>query len=127
MTIAGRTDPAVVEVMVDDAPANVGSDGSFTARVPAALVPRRVTVTAVDQLGNTASRSVSVVAVLDYRQLPWVPITAALTLLVAGFLYLRAPRSRPASRSAESGTLEELEWDPPTEPKGPVPPGTTRY
>jgi hypothetical protein len=106
-SISGRTDRGTL-LQVDGAPVQVAADGSFSADVEAGLLPRLVTISASDQLGNIAEQRVSVVAPFDYRKLPWVPIIAALTVLVALILFLRAPHARPGP-PADAGTLEDLE------------------
>jgi hypothetical protein len=49
--------------------------------------------------------------VLDYRQLPWIPIVALLTILAGLALYLRVPHVRPATASGPitDATLEDLD------------------
>jgi hypothetical protein len=105
--IAGTTEPGNT-VKVDGEPTPVASDGTFQMKVSAGLLPRTVSVTATDPLGRTAEETVSVVALFDYRTLPWIPITTVVTVLLALFLFVRAPRARPA-RSGGHGTLEEIE------------------
>lgn len=109
VTISGQTEPGV-SVLVDGLEVPVDEQGGFTVRVPAGLLPREVPVVAADQVGNTATTSVSVVMPIDYRRLPWIPIVGVLTGLLTAFLYVRAPRlARPPSRAAGEGTFEEIE------------------
>jgi hypothetical protein len=107
--ISGTTDPAAT-VVAEGRRATTDAQGRFRVSVPAGFVPRDVRVEASDPFGHKAVASVSVVAPLDYRQLPWIPIIAVLTLVAMAFLFLRAPRlaPRPAPRSGE-GTFEEIE------------------
>lgn len=105
--IDGRAS-AGASVIVDGSPVTVRADGTWVASVGATLLPREVSIVAHDQLGNVASTHVSVVALLDYRQLPWVPITVVLTVVTALVLYLRAPRSAARPAPAD-GPLEEIE------------------
>ncbi len=111
-TISGRTDPGS-RVVVDGSDAVVGADGSFRASVPAGLAPRTVTVVASDPFGHMATRQVSVLAPLDYRRLPWIPIIVALTVAAGALLFLRAPRptSRPGEASVDEGIFEEVDPD----------------
>ena len=83
----------------------------FSVAVSAGLLPRDVQIEATDPLGNRSTATVSVVALLDYRQLPWIPIVALLTILAGIGLYLRVPQLRPAAPSGPitEGTLEDLE------------------
>jgi hypothetical protein len=107
--VIGETAPGA-RVSVDGVAVDVAADGTFATTVPGGFAPRRVTVVATDPLGNRADATVSVVAVFDYRTLPWIPIVAVLTVVVGGVLYLRAPRPAPApARRPEDGTLEELD------------------
>jgi hypothetical protein len=73
--------------------------------------PRDVRIEAADPLGNRNSTTVSVVAPVDYRQLPWIPIVALLTILAGIVLYLRVPHARPAAASGQitDATLEDLD------------------
>jgi hypothetical protein len=109
--LTGRTERGAA-VQVDGEPVAIDADGSFSLEVHAGLLPRMVRVQAVDPLGNSAERTVSVVAPLDYRRLPWIPIVGMLTVLAGVLLYVRTPRARAAAsrpNRVEEGTLEELE------------------
>ncbi|HEX2194209.1 MAG TPA: hypothetical protein VHK63_04520 [Candidatus Limnocylindria bacterium] len=108
VTLAGRTEPGV-RLAVEGEPVEVAADGTFRAEVDAGLVPRTVRLEATDVVGNRSELSLSVVGLVDYRRLPWVPIVAGLTLAIGLVLYLRVPR--PAARSAggpDEGSLEEI-------------------
>jgi hypothetical protein len=53
---------------------------------------------------------VEVVALLDYRQLPWVPFVVALTLAAGAILYLRVPRpTSTGSAHPDEGVLEDIQ------------------
>ena len=106
VSISGTTDPGVA-VSVDGVPVRVEADGTFGASVGGGLLPREVPVVATDPVGNTTRLTLSVVAVLDYRALPWIPIVALLTMLVGLVLYVRTPRTRSAAGG--EGTLEEMD------------------
>ena len=82
-----------------------------TVAVSAGLWPRDVHIVATDPLGNRTATTIGVVALLDYRQLPWIPIVALLTILVGMILYLRVPHVRPATASGQmtDATLEDLD------------------
>ena len=107
--ISGQTATGA-QVVVDGSPVAVAPDGSFLAEVGAGLLPRSVRVAATDRVGNTNEIVVEVVALLDYRQLPWVPVVVVLTLMAGAVLYLRAPR--PAAVGAQhpdEGVLEDIQ------------------
>lgn len=107
VTLRGVTAPGAT-VEVDGSPVAVAPDGSFRTGVAAGPLPRSITVSAEDPLGNRAEQSVEVIAPIDYRRLPWVPIAVGFTLLAAVVLYLRSPR--PARRETDGhGTLEEID------------------
>lgn len=112
-TIQGQTDPSAT-VTVDGQSIRAGPDGRFQLSVPAGLIPREVHVQARDPVGNVASITVSVIAPLDYRRLPWLPIVALLTVAAGAVLFLRAPgpaRRRAESVPADDATLEEIDGD----------------
>lgn len=106
----GSTD-AQATVLVNGAAVAVAADGSFAASVLAPPWPTRVVVEAIDRVGNRTTTTMSVVGLLDYRQLPWVPIIVGLTVVAAVALFLFAPRLRPPTGTAhpDDGTLEEIE------------------
>jgi hypothetical protein len=108
--LSGRTSPSA-SLLVDGEPVRLGADGSFLTNVSAGPIPRTVTLAATDRVGNTTELVVSVVGVLDYRRLPWIPIVIGLTLLSAGLLYLRVPRPSAArgSTDPDEGVLEEIQ------------------
>lgn len=107
VTVRGVTAPGAT-VKVDGAKVAVAPDGSFRTGVAAGPLPRSVAVSAEDPLGNRAEQSVEVVAPVDYRRLPWVPIAVGFTLLAAALLFLRSPR--PVRRETDGhGTLEEID------------------
>jgi len=108
--VTGRTAPDAT-LAVDGSPVPVAADGTFGFEVSVGIWPRDVQIEATDPLGNRSTATVSVVAMLDYRQLPWIPIVALLTILAGIGLYLRVPHTRPAapSGSLTEGTLEDLE------------------
>jgi hypothetical protein len=108
--VTGRTAPDAT-LAVDGAQVPVAADGTFGFEVNAGIWPRDVQIEATDPLGNRSTATVSVVALLDYRQLPWIPIVALLTILAGIGLYLRVPQLRPAAPSGPitEGTLEDLE------------------
>ena len=86
--------------------------------IPVSLTANAITAFALSSAGFanrrpfSAERTVSVVAPLDYRRLPWIPIVGMLTVLAGVLLYVRTPRARAAAsrpNRVEEGTLEELE------------------
>ena len=108
--VSGRTAPDA-SVVVDGTPVPVAADGRFDVAVSASLWPRDVHIEATDPLGNRIASTISVVALVDYRQLPWIPIVALLTILAGMALYLRVPHARPAPASGPTtdATLEDLD------------------
>lgn len=108
--VRGSTDPTAT-VLVDGAPVPVAADGTFAARAAAPPWPTRVVVEAVDLVGNRTTTTLTVVGLLDYRQLPWVPIIVVLTVVAAAGLFLLAPRLKPPSVTPhpDDGTLEDLD------------------
>lgn len=109
--LSGASDPFAT-VTVDGRPVALASDGTFSARVDAPPWPTEIVVRAVDPLANEARSVVTAVGWFDYRQLPWIPIAAALLAAAAVALYLRVPRTGPLPRRADDdATLEELEPD----------------
>lgn len=109
--LSGASDPFAT-VTVDGRPVALASDGTFSARVDAPPWPTEIVVRAVDPLANEARSVVTAVGWFDFRQLPWIPIAAALLAAAAVALYLRVPRTGPLPRRADDdATLEELEPD----------------
>jgi hypothetical protein len=107
--ISGRTNPSAL-LVVDGTPVAVAPDGTFAADVGAGLLPRPVRLAATDRVGNTTEIVVEVVALLDYRQLPWVPMVVGLTLVAGAVLYLRAPRPGAiGAQHPDEGVLEEIQ------------------
>jgi hypothetical protein len=107
--VSGRT-AAGAQVVIDGSPVEVAADGSFSAEVGAGLLPRSVRVAATDPVGNTNEIMLEVVAILDYRQLPWVPLVVVLTLFAGIVLYLRAPRpSSTGAQHPDDGVLEDIQ------------------
>lgn len=108
--ITGTTSAAAT-VTVDGRRATMEPDGRFRVGVPAGLLPRDVRVEAADPFGHASVIVVSVVAPLDYRLLPWIPIVAVLTLILGAVLFLRGPRltARKGAASADDVPFEELE------------------
>jgi hypothetical protein len=108
--VRGRTDPGAT-VLVDSVPVAVRPDGSFDAQVLAGPIPRDVRIQVTDPVGNSAQHTLSVVGVVDFRRLPWIPVVAVLTVLAGAVLYLRVPRPRrPAARGAgDDATFEEID------------------
>lgn len=112
VAISGETDPHAT-VSVAGRPVRLDAEGRFHVAQPLPPWPTDVEVIAVDPLGNETRTSVTGIGWLDYRGLPWVPISVVVVALAGAVLFLRVPRLRTAPRSAgrEEGTLEELEPD----------------
>ncbi len=108
--LSGRTLPQA-EVTVDGQSVDVRDGGMFTTRVAAGVLPTDVQIVATDPVGNSTTTVVSVVGLVDYRQLPWIPIVVVLTMVAAVALYLRTPHPRPAAPRApdDDARLEELD------------------
>jgi len=108
--VSGTTDPDAL-VTVGGVAVPVDASGHFSVGVFAPPWPVSVDVAAVDPVGNRADLTLSVVGVIDYRQLPWIPIVVVLTVVAGLALYLgalRPPRPDPPG-SVHEGTLEEIE------------------
>lgn len=109
--VSGRAS-TYATVLVDGTAVALDEGGSFAIDIPAAPWPRDVRVVARDPLGNETVVPLSVVGVLDYRGLPWLPMMAAATMLLGVRMFLRAPRARGDGASAPEGVrLEELDAD----------------
>jgi len=108
--VAGMTDPGA-SVSVDGRGVAVDAAGSFSTAVDGSLLPRDVRIEAVDVVGNRASVVLSVVGLLDYRQLPWVPLVVVLTVVAGALLYVRVPRLRaqPVRSPDDDAVLEDLD------------------
>jgi hypothetical protein len=108
--VRGRTDPGAT-VLVDGVPVAVRADGSFDAQVSAGPIPRDVRIQVTDLVGNSSQHTLSVVGLVDFRRLPWIPVVAVLTVLAGAVLFLRVPRPRrPVARGAgDDATLEEID------------------
>ena len=111
-TIRGQTDPSAT-VTADGQSTHAGPDGRYQLTVPAGLIPHDVRVQAQDPIGNLASITANVVAPIDYRRLPWLPIVGLLTVAAGAILFLRAPRlvKRPAPSSGDDAPFEEIDPD----------------
>jgi hypothetical protein len=112
-TLQGKTDPSAT-VTADGRSTHAGPDGRYQLNVPASLIPREVHIQARDPVGNVASIMVTVIAPVDYRRLPWLPIVAVLTVAAGVVLFLRAPRvarRRAASAPADDAIFEEIDGD----------------
>ena len=112
-TIRGQTDPSAT-VTADGQKPLSGPDGRYQLTVPAGFIPRDVRVQAQDPIGNLGSVTVNVVAPIDYRRLPWLPIVGLLTAAAGAILFLRAPRlagRRAATTQADDAPFEEIDVD----------------
>lgn len=107
--IRGRTVP-YAQVTVDARAVTVQDDGSFATRVDLPPWPTRLEVIARDPMGNVARSTLTGIGLLDYRALPWIPITAALVLLAGALLYVRVPPPAPRLPAQEDdAVLEDLD------------------
>jgi len=111
-TISGQTDPTAT-VTADGQSTHADTKGHYQLNVPAGFIPRDVRVQARDPIGNVSSVTVSVVAPIDYRRLPGLPIVIVLTVVVGGILFVRAPKlvSRPATSRGDDAPFEEIDAD----------------
>jgi hypothetical protein len=112
-TIRGQTDPSAT-VTADGQTTHAGPDGRYQLTVPAGFIPRDVRIQAQDPIGNLTSVTANVVAPIDYRRLPWLPITGLLTAAAGAVLFLRAPRlarRRAATTQADDASFEEIDAD----------------
>ncbi len=109
--VTGRAE-AATSVEVDGVAVALDDAGGFATTVELPPWPTDVVVEAADGLGNQARRTVSGVGWLDYRGLPWVPITALALVAVGTVLFLRVPRATPPVRRADDDAVyEEIEPD----------------
>ena len=109
--VSGRTAPYAA-VRVDGRPVEVRADGRFAAAVEVPPWPTEISVEVDDGFGHVARRAISGIGLLDYRALPWLPITAAIVALVGIALLVRVPRTGPFQRRVDDdAALEELEPD----------------
>ena len=109
--VTGQTAPNAVLTM-DGTPVAVAPDGAFQSSIELPPWPTGVALVARDALGNEAALVLTAVGILDYRSLPWVPISVALVGAVAAALVLRVPRVRDRTpRATDDGELEELQLD----------------
>lgn len=107
--VHGQTVPYAT-VSVGGRTATPDAEGAFVVRVTLPPWPTEVAVVAVDPVGNAAHATVSGVGIVDYRALPWIPITVVLLVGAAATLYVRAPRSAPAAPRRDDGaSLEEVD------------------
>ena len=83
--------------------------GRFAAEISAPPWPSDVRIEATDLVGNRSTRVLSVVGLLDYRRLPWIPIVALATLVAGIGLFLRGPRARRPISADGDARLEEIE------------------
>ncbi len=108
--VSGQTIPGST-VTVNGRPGEVDSDGFFSVPVDVGVLPTEVRVMVADQIGNRTERVVTRVWPLDYRQLPWIPITVALTVVAGLVLFLRTPGTGPSGDNRtldEDSTFEEI-------------------
>jgi hypothetical protein len=111
--IFGQADPGST-VTLDGRAIQTDASGHFDTSVPAGIVPRDVQVVATDPFHRRTTILVSVVAPIDYRRLPWLPIAVLGTVLAGIIVFLRAPRSasRPlAEPQPGDAVLEEIDGD----------------
>jgi hypothetical protein len=106
--VRGRTAP-FVSVTVGGQSVQTMPDGAFVGSVDLPPWPTEVEVLATDPVGNVASLTLVGVGLFDYRGLPLIPITLAALAVLAGVLYVRAPRRAAWAGGEES--LEELDPD----------------
>lgn len=110
-TVSGVATPNSA-VTIDGEPAETDADGLFSLSVDAAIWPRDVVVMASDPVGNHSEERLSVVGLVDYRGLPWVPIVGVATLGIGVALFVRTPRRRSEGHAHEDDVrLEEIERD----------------
>jgi len=112
-TIRGQTDPSAT-VTAEGQSTHAGPDGRYQLTVPAGFIPRDVRVQAQDPIGNLTTVTANVVAPIDYRRLPWLPIVALLTAAAGAILFVRAPRlagRRAATTQADDAPFEEIDAD----------------
>jgi hypothetical protein len=106
--LSGHVPPGTT-LTIDGSPVRAASNGHFAAEVSAPPWPSDVRIEASDPVGNRSTRVLSVIGLFDYRRLPWIPIVALATLVVAIALFLRGPRARRLTTPDGDARLEEIE------------------
>ena len=106
--VSGRVPPGT-SVAMDGMSIVVDSEGRFAGEISAPPWPSDVRIEATDAVGNRSTRVLSVVGLIDYRQLPWIPIAVLVTLAAALALFLRGPGARQLPAADGDSRLEEIE------------------
>ena len=106
--VSGRVPPGT-SVEMNGSSVVADSTGRFTGEISAPPWPSDVRIEATDAVGNRSTRVLSVVGLIDYRQLPWIPIAVVVTLLAALALFLRGPGARQLPAVDGESRLEEIE------------------
>jgi hypothetical protein len=88
----------------------VDSDGFFSVPVDVGVLPTEIRVVVTDQLDNQTERVVTRLWPLDYRQLPWIPLTVALTVAAGVVLFVRTPGTGRGERRTpdDDSPFEEI-------------------
>lgn len=109
--IAGRSAPYVT-VTIDGAAVALDAAGRFRATRPAPPWPTEFVMEATDPFGNVATRRLSVIGWVDYRGLPWIPISVLAVVGAGALLYLRVPRALvPSAQPDDGAAVEELDLE----------------
>jgi hypothetical protein len=106
--VSGHVPPGTT-LAIDRSPVIPDRTGHFVAQISAPPWPSEVRIEATDPVGNRSTRVLSVVGLLDYRRLPWIPIVALATLVAGIGLFLRSPRARRPTAADGDARLEEIE------------------
>ena len=105
--VSGRVPPGT-RVAMNGSSLVADTTGRFAGEISAPPWPSDVRIEATDAVGNRSTRVISVVGLVDYRQLPWIPIAVLVTVLAALALFLRGPGAREPAADGDS-RLEEIE------------------
>ncbi len=98
-TLRGTAEPGS-RVGLDDGPlVEAAMNGAFEIRTQLAPWPQELAIRAVDEHGNTTTRTLDVVGGVDYRRLPWQTILVAAVLLGAAMSTWRGPAALRRTRA----------------------------
>ncbi len=106
--VSGRV-PLGTSVAMNGRSIVTDSKGRFAGEISAPPWPSDVRIEATDAVGNRSTRVLSIVGLIDYRQLPWIPIAVLVTLAAALALFLRGPGARQLPAADGDSRLEEIE------------------
>ena len=107
-TIAGTAEPGASIAVPGLAPVVVGPDGKFELPAQLAPWPQTIKATAIDEAGNEAVATASVMGGVDIRGLPWPAIGVVAVLAGALVTSLRGVRGGPRVRPVAAQGFDEV-------------------